>query len=142
MNSSPNVEPRRRAKRVSEVVLDSSAILALLLGERGADRAATVINRAHVSAVNLAEVVQRLVDKGAGDDETLAVLEAYGWRVSPLDEAAAMQVGLYRRATRAHGLSLGDRACLALGKRLGLPVYTADRAWAELDLGVEVVLIR
>lgn len=127
---------------MSDVVLDASAVLALLLGEPGADRVETVVDAAHISAVNLAEVVQRLVDKGAGDDEALAVLGAYAWRVAPLDEAAAVRVGLLRRSTKSRGLSLGDRACLVLGKRLGLPVYTADRAWAELDLGVEVVLIR
>jgi ribonuclease VapC len=62
--------------------------------------------------------------------------------VIDFDRALAMRAGLMRRATRAQGLSLGDRACLALAERLALPVLTADRVWADLDLGIEVVLIR
>ena len=124
------------------VVLDSSAILARVLGERGQEIVEAVVDGASVSAVNLTEVVQRMIDLGADDVGVAETLLALTCQVLMFDEELALQAGLLRRTTRAKGLSLGDRACLALGKRLGLPVYTADRAWAELDLGVEVVLIR
>ena len=65
-----------------------------------------------------------------------------GLFVTPLDEPTATRVGALREATRPRGLSLGDRACIALAEKLGLPALTADHAWADLDLGVEVVLIR
>ena len=127
---------------MGNVVLDASAVLAHLLGEPGGEGVEAVIANAVISAVNLAEVAQRLIETGASDAEALAVVENLPCDVASLDAAAAVQVALLRRATSVRGLSLGDRACLALGKRLGLPVYTADRAWAELDLGIEVVLIR
>ena len=127
---------------MGNVVLDASAVLAHLLGEPGGEGVEAVIANAVISAVNLAEVAQRLIETGASDAEALAVVENLPCDVESFDAAAAVQVALLRRATSVRGLSLGDRACLALGKRLGLPVYTADRAWAELDLGVEVVLIR
>ena len=124
------------------VVLDASAILARVLDEPGREIVVAVIDGASVSAVNLAEVAQRLIDLGGDDLGVTATIRALSCEVVGFDEELALQAGLLRRATKAKGLSLGDRACLALGKRLGLPVYTADRAWAELDLGDEVVLIR
>ena len=92
--------------------------------------------------MNLVEVVQKLVDRKVDDRAIRATVDGLGLNSEPFDAEQALQAGLLRRITRSKGLSLGDRACLALGKRLGLPVYTADRVWAELDLGVEVVLIR
>ena len=127
---------------MADVVLDASAILARVLDEPGREIVDNVIDGAWVSAANLAEVAQRLVDLGAADEGVTDTVRDLTCQVVALDEGLALHVGLLRRATKAKGLSLGDRACLALGYRLGLPVYTADRAWAELDLGVEVVLIR
>jgi ribonuclease VapC len=127
---------------MADVVLDASAILARVLDEPGGEMVRTVIDGARVSAANLAEVVQRLVDLGADDRNVTDTIRELSCQVIALDEGLALDAGLLRRATKSKGLSLGDRACLALGKRLGLPVYTADRVWAELDLGVEVVLIR
>jgi PIN domain nuclease of toxin-antitoxin system len=127
---------------VTGIVLDSSALLAVIWNEAGAARVSPVLREAVLSSVNLAEVVQKLVDRPTDDVAIAAVLNAMNFAIEPFERADAIQAGLLRRATKAKGLSIGDRACLALGKRLGLPVYTADRAWAELDLGVEVVLIR
>lgn len=127
---------------MTEVVLDSSAILAQLQGEMGGDLVAGYMPDAFLSAVNLAEVAQKLVNDGATDQGVRDTLADLPCDVVDFDRAMAMRAGLMRRTTRAQGLSLGDRACLALGERLGLSVLTADRAWAELDLGVEVVLIR
>ena len=127
---------------MADAVLDASAILARVLDEPGREVVEAVIDGASVSAVNLTEVAQRLVDLGANDQGVAETIRALSLQIVGFDEDLGLQAGLLRRATRSKGLSLGDRACLALGRRLGLPVYTADHAWAELDLGVEVVLIR
>jgi ribonuclease VapC len=126
---------------MSEAVLDSSAALAWLWGEPGGSRL-DQLAKAHISAVNLAEVAAKLQEEAVSERDIGTALGRLPAAPQPFDAGDALQVGLWRGATRHKGLSLGDRACLALGKRLGLPVYTTDRAWAELDLGVEVVLIR
>ena len=127
---------------MAEAVLDSSAVLAFLRGETGADRVAPRLATSVVSAVNYTEIISRLIDFGSAADAAVLSARELNMQVRPLDALGAADAGALRATTKSRGLSLGDRACLALGQRLGLPVYTADRAWAELDLGVEVVLIR
>jgi ribonuclease VapC len=127
---------------MSDVVMDASALIAHFRGEAGAQMVDDHIDGSSVSAVNLAELVQRMVDLGASDAMVEIVLDNLPCRVEPFDRAAGVRAGLLRRLTRTAGLSLGDRACLELATRLDLPVLTADRAWGRLDLGVEVVLIR
>ena len=124
------------------VVLDTSAILAVARGERGGDIVVEHIFNSLTCAVNLTEVVSRLLDFGAPPDEVGQQLSRLTAQIVPFDRDLALQAGLLRAATRHKGLSLGDRACLALAMREGLPVLTADTAWSDLDLGVEVVLIR
>lgn len=127
----------------TEAVLDASALLALIGGEPGADVVAHTIPGAYVSAVNLAEVVGKLTDAGVPNAVVPEILSSLGLIVRPLDGPQAYEVGWLRSATRARGLSLGDRACLALAAQLGLPALTTDRAWKELALdGVEIRLIR
>jgi ribonuclease VapC len=127
---------------MTEVVLDASALLARILCEPGSEKVDAVIDRARISSVNFAEVVQRLVDRGMDDGALIAVLGTLPCPVESLDQNGAFRTGVLRRTTRDQGLSLGDRACLELAERLALPAITADRAWAALDLDVEVVLIR
>lgn len=124
------------------IVFDSSALLAITFAEEGADRATEALNEGILSAVNASEVVARLVDRGAGDEEAQRWLRGFDLAIRPFDESLAVAAGLLRSATRKHGLSLGDRACLALARREGAAVLTADRTWATLDVGVEVELIR
>jgi ribonuclease VapC len=126
---------------MTDLVLDASALLALLMDEPGGRTIEAGLRAARISAVNLAEAAQRLQEQWS-DEAVIGVLMELPCRVIDFDRALALRAGLMRRATRSRGLSLGDRACLALGEALGLPVLTADRAWADLDLGVEVVLIR
>ena len=95
-----------------------------------------------MSAVNVAEVVSRLADTGMNADEVRSLVGTLGLEVTPFDEELAHATGMLRPSTRRKGLSLGDRACLALARQLALPALTADRGWAELDIGVEVTLIR
>lgn len=124
------------------VVLDSSAVLAVISGEAGAERVEDALPGGAISAANFSEVLSKLVDRGHDDGEAVAALDALPLTVLPLDAAQARRAGLLRRQTRRLGLSLGDRVCLALAVELRLPVVTADRAWAQLDLGVEVAVVR
>ena len=124
------------------IVFDSSAVLAILLDEPGAQRAAETLDDGVLSAVNASEVVARLIDQGANDDDARRALHGLGLAIRPFDEGLAVGAGLLRRSTRRHGLSLGDRACLALALRERAAVLTADRALTALELDVEVELIR
>lgn len=125
------------------VVLDASALLALLGDELGAERAAAAVARgASIGAVNLAEVASKLSASGMPDDEVRDVLGGLSLRVLAFDEDLAYRVAALVPLTRPHGLSLGDRACLALGQREGLAVLTADRTWDDLHLDVEVQRVR
>jgi PIN domain nuclease of toxin-antitoxin system len=124
-------------------VLDASAMLALMLGEPGAERAQQVISEgAVISAVNVAEVVTRQIDLGVTAGEARQNVEELEVEVVPFDEELAYRAGLLRSATRSAGLSLGDRACIALAERLSLPALTADRSWASLQVGVQIDVIR
>jgi len=127
---------------MADVLLDASAVLARLFREPGAERVAASLPGALVSAVNYAEVVGKLIDFRTPVEAAAVVASDLGLVVAPFEASDAAEAGLLRAVTRPLGLSLGDRACLALARRLDLPVLTADRAWVELDLGVEVVLIR
>ncbi len=92
--------------------------------------------------MNLSEVVAKLNDKGFSAADIDRYLASIDLVVIPFDEALAVAAGRLRARTRHRGLSFGDRACLALGRSLGVPVLTADRAWADLNLGIEVEVIR
>ncbi|APX67871.1 type II toxin-antitoxin system VapC family toxin [Sphingomonas sp. LK11] len=129
---------------MTHVVLDASAILALLKGERGASKVASVIADASVCAINQAEVISHFVHLGAPLDDVRAMLAALPYTVVAADDALAWDAGNLRAATSSAGLSLGDRFCLALAKRLGVAAYTADKAWRDIagDVAVKIVTIR
>ena len=124
------------------IVFDSSALLAIAFKERGAERAAEGLSEGVVSAVNASEVIACLLDEGVPEEEARRVLADFELPTRPFDEFLAVAAGLLRRTTRKQGLSLGDRACLALAMREQALVLTADRSWATLELDVEVKLIR
>lgn len=124
------------------VALDSSAVLALLFGEPGGDRVAPLVGESVISAVNLSEIIAKLIESGYRDDEAERAVDGFLPSVMPHDVPLAIETGALRRKTRRQGLSLGDRACLALARREGARVLTADRAWADLDIGVEIEVIR
>ena len=125
-----------------EVVLDASALLALLNAEQGAERVAAGMPGATMSAVNLSEVVGKLCAAGMPEKAIHQALNGLGISVVPFDEDQAYAAGLLRVATDEMGLSLGDRACLALARKLRLSALTADQTWLKLSLGVDVRLIR
>ena len=124
------------------VVLDASALLALSLGEPGGARVAEALTDAVISAVNLCEVLTRLSDLGADPAEAARDITARELPVIDFDAAQAAMAAALRPSTRHLGLSLGDRACLALAILRKARVVTADRAWAGLDLGVGIDVIR
>lgn len=118
-------------------------MLAVVLDEKGADVVRTWIPEGIASAVSVAEVGTKLVERGDTTEAAMrTVVATLGVQVVPFDEDTAYAASLLRLDTKKHGLSLGDRACLALGARRGLPVLTADQSWAALDIGVDVHLIR
>lgn len=124
------------------IALDASALLALLFAEPGCREVEAVYGECRLSAVNLSEVIGRFVRDGHNPKEAFDKLVASGLEIVPfLGEDAVLAAGLCA-ATRAAGLSLGDRACLALALARGIPTLTADRAWSHLDLPVSVRLIR
>jgi PIN domain nuclease of toxin-antitoxin system len=127
---------------VNRVVLDASALICLLNDEPGADRVAKVMARCVVGATNLAEVVSKLRERGLSQDDVREALGGFDLDVRPLTAAQAFVVGDLRPATRPLGLSLGDRACLALAAELGADLYTTDAALARTETGVTVIDVR
>jgi PIN domain nuclease of toxin-antitoxin system len=127
---------------VSRYVLDASALLAILNEEVDPAAWTGVVGAAAMSAVNLSEVVGKLADLSMRENEIHDVVGPLGLEIVPFDRELAFLAGTLKAQTRGAGLSLGDRACLALGSRMGLPVLTADRAWARLRLDIEIQVIR
>ena len=128
---------------MNRVVLDASALLAILNQEPGAESLTPeLLSAAATSTVNLAEVHGKLIGRGLNSDD------AWEATLSPIREAVdfssehARLTGDLAAQTRALGLSLGDRACLALGLALKAPVYTADRSWKKLKVSVRIHVIR
>ena len=127
---------------MSKVVLDASALLALLNDEPGAEVVEQTIPGAVMGTVNLSEVVAKLAESGMPENAIRQALGDIELEILPFDAALAHHSGILRVQTRGLGLSLGDRACVALGHRLGIPVLTTDKEWKHLEVGVEVRLIR
>lgn len=127
---------------MTDVVFDASAVLAVARREPGAERLTGLRDRALLSAVNAAEVYAKLLAAGLSEPQVADGLRAVVRRVLPFDEGQGREAGAVHAATRGHGLSLADCACLALGRLRGATVYTADRAWVRLDLEVAVELVR
>lgn len=128
---------------MSKAVLDASAILALLNAEPGTEMLTSeILSDSTCSTVNLAEVQSKLVSLGG------AAEEAWDDALSPIRESAPFTeehseiAGNLVKQTRTLGLSLGDRACLALAIALGATVYTADKSWKKLKLDVKIQVIR
>lgn len=127
---------------MAEAVLDASALLALLRQEPGSARVASLLTRSCISAVNLAETLGKMVEYGMALADVAYQVERLHVTVIPFAAEHARIAAALWEPTRAAGLSLGDRACLAVARALDLPAVTAERAWAKLDVGVRVELIR
>jgi ribonuclease VapC len=125
-------------------VLDASVVTAVLLEEAGHEQGLDALETGVVSAVNVAETAAALLRRGMPAAQAVLALEAIAVRTIAADHPQAVEAGLLRQVTDAAGLSLGDRFCLALARKLGRPVLTADRAWLAVAdaAGVEVRLLR
>jgi PIN domain nuclease of toxin-antitoxin system len=124
------------------VVLDSSALMAMLRNEEGADRVQAALGRCFISSVNLAEVQTKLVDAGMDEDVAWLHISAAECPTVHFSDDLARVTGALVRVTRPYGLSLGDRACLALAIERKATVYTTNRVWKNLGLGIRVEVIR
>jgi PIN domain nuclease of toxin-antitoxin system len=127
---------------MNRVVLDASAALAAFAQEPGAEKVAAILEDSIMSSVNLAEICGKLISRGLNRSEAEeAALDAAKY-IAPFDVEQALLAGALIRQTRGLGLSLADRACLALAITIKAPVYTTDKAWKKLDLGLDIHLIR
>ena len=125
-------------------VLDASAVLCLLKGESGADRVIEALPRSMISAVNLSEVYAKLADAGGSEERIAQAVGVLHLKVEPFDGQQAKIAGMLRPATKALGLSFGDRACLAMARINAATALTTDRVWAELPniIAISVQLLR
>lgn len=127
---------------MSNVVLDASVLLAVLLQEPDHEDAVSLLDRARMSSVNLAEAVTKLTSYGRSAEAILYLIRDMEIQVEPLDGPRAIAAGLLVTKTAKAGLSLGDRACLSLASELGLRAVTSDKAWTKVDADVEIEVIR
>lgn len=125
-------------------VIDAAALLCVLLDEAGADFVMPILRGGAMSAVNMSESYARGVERGATLDGVERAVKRFEIAVHPFNAMDAREAALLRPLTKSAGCSLGDRACLALGKRLGVAIYTGDRRMASVRdvVGIDVRLVR
>lgn len=123
-------------------VLDASAALAWLRDEPGAEQVDAALNGGVISTVNASEAAQKLIQHGADGSRAVTQLLGLGLTLTPFTGDDALAAAELWPHTRTHGLSLADRACLALAQRLQRPVLTSDQAWKHLELDLELQMIR
>ncbi|MFI5021222.1 MAG: type II toxin-antitoxin system VapC family toxin [Alphaproteobacteria bacterium] len=126
------------------VVLDASALLAMLLDERGGDKVRAALAGSAMTTVTLAEVAGNYARNGVAERDIHLVLDSLQIERVVFDEELAYGAAMLLPATKAAGLSLGARACLALARHRGVTALTADRAWQKLprSLGIAIEVIR
>ena len=127
---------------MTDVIVDASAILAAIKDEPGGRRVDRDARGARISAINYSEIVGWLAERGASVQEIETLIGVFDLSIEAFDDPRAMAAGLLAVKTKRRNISLADRACLALAIELGMPVLTGDRAWRDLDIGVEVQLFR
>jgi ribonuclease VapC len=127
---------------MAKTVLDASALLAFINREPGAERVTAVLGEAAISTVNFSEVVTKLALRNRSPQRILDELTEFELEVVDFNRALAEDAGLLATATRGQGLSLGDRACLALARRENAVALTADNAWRQVQIGIEIQFIR
>ena len=126
----------------NQAVLDTSAVLAIVNQEPGMEVVLPLLEFSIINTVTLAEIVTKLAEWGMSQNAVQEALDDLGMPTVPFDEDQAFLAGMLRPVTRSFGLSLGDRACLALGMTRDLPILTADRNWTRIPLNLNLQLIR
>ena len=128
---------------MSKVILDASALLALLKNEPGADKVEPLLGQIVMSSINVSETASILLESEMNSQEVQECLLPLISEIVSFDAEQAFLAAELRKHTKNQGLSLGDRACISLGMKMNLPVYTADRVWQNLQLNnLEIKLIR
>ncbi|AFZ35935.1 PilT protein domain protein [Stanieria cyanosphaera PCC 7437] len=127
---------------MSPIVFDGSVLIAILRQEPGSEVGEQFLNEALISTVNLAEVTTYLARNSVPPETIKEALAAFPIEVVPFDRDQGLIAGYLYPACKSLGLSLGDRACLALAKSKSLPVLTADKAWLKLEIDISVKSIR
>ncbi|TFF22902.1 PIN domain-containing protein [Jiella endophytica] len=124
------------------IVLDTSALLALIFNEPGSKTVEQSLSDARLSAVSLSEAISKLIDRGFTLDQARATITKLPLAIVAFDTELALIAASFRPATKRLGFSFADRACLALARHSGATALTADRAWGDVDLGVVVTIVR
>jgi PIN domain nuclease of toxin-antitoxin system len=128
---------------MSKVVLDASALLALIKNEPGAEIIEGLLGNIIMSSVNVVEVASILLDSDMTNIEAKEAIITFVDSIVPLDLEHSIACATLKKSTKHLGLSLGDRACISLGIKLQLPIYTADKVWSQLQLHeANIILIR
>jgi ribonuclease VapC len=125
-------------------VMDASALLALMQGEIGSEVVDNLLleQECVVSSVNLTEVATRLIDKGLAPEQLMRVLKEFDVQSIDFDQEQALAAAKLRLATKSAGLSLGDRACLALAQLMQGCAVSADRAWDDVKSALDVKIVQ
>ncbi len=126
----------------STVVLDASAVLAFLQKEGGANVVTAAINDSVISTVNWSEVIKKLLTRNVDVSSIAEKMRSLGLRILPFELVESEMAGAIYMITQESGLSLADRACLAVATKLDAPAYTTDREWLNVDLDLDIKLIR
>lgn len=127
---------------MNSVILDSSALLALIANEKGADIVTQYLSNAKMSTVNISESIATLINKGATFHEAETIVDTLLHKRIPFSDTQSKIAAEIVTETKKYGLSLGDRACLSLAIAEKLPVLTADKIWSNVKTGVKIILIR
>jgi ribonuclease VapC len=126
-----------------EYVFDATALIALVESEPGYQRVQELVGRSTISAINVAEAVNKFVERGSALDAVQNSLRRLELLVVDWSEEMAYQSAEFTRFNQSHGLSLGDRACLTLARRLHATAVTSDRTWKRIpSLGVPIMIFR
>ena len=126
----------------NKIVVDASAILALINNEKGKELVEETLSRAIVSAINFSEVITVTNRNGLNEQEVTGLLKNIFPHIIDFNYEQAFIAASLDKDTKRFGLSLGDRSCLALAKYIKCPVITADKDWQKLNIGIDIKLIR
>ena len=130
-------------KKSNKILLDTSAIIALLKKEKGHEKVSDILATSAISTVNFAELVSVLARDGVSSDDIDSMIDNIIPDIIPFTHEISITTGKLLTTTKPFGLSLGDRACLATAIHSNIDVYTTDKAWANLNIpDVKIHLIR